>query len=238
MVFRRINIFLYFYVLDSGLINFLRLGINYVLMLEMFFREIIMLFILHGDIFSAPSDFSMGQCVSRDTARGMFRGIAVEFLKQFPGLQILRSIRVKLGTAEPVKIGDRFIYNLVSKSAFWLKPKLSSLENCLKSMKQHACLNGVRDIAIPKLGSGCDRLDFFGTVYPMVAEIFGDSLVNVHIYMMDRLHRYKLMGILTVNVWKFLVASYFESDKALYLMKLLFQINIGSFSLSLLFQCN
>ena len=81
-----------------------------------------MLYFIHGDIFSAPVSYSLGQCISKDTKRGMFKGISLSFLKHFPELVSLRSTHVVLGAAEPVKIGQIFVYNLVTKPYFWSKP--------------------------------------------------------------------------------------------------------------------
>ena len=49
-----------------------------------------MINLVKGDIFNAPNTFSFAQCVSKDSHQGMFRGIAVEFLKRFPALKVLR----------------------------------------------------------------------------------------------------------------------------------------------------
>ena len=88
----------------------------------LFYRLDSMLYFIHGDIFSAPVSYSLGQCISKDTKRGMFKGISLSFLKHFPELVSLWSTNVVLGTAEPVKIGQIFVYNLVTKPYFWSKP--------------------------------------------------------------------------------------------------------------------
>ena len=141
-----------------------------------------MIYIIQGDIFGAPHSYSFGQCISKDTRWGMFKGIAVDFLKYFPSLRVLRERVVTLGTAEPVIVGERVIYNLISKPTYWSKPTLSCLRDCIISMHMHACDNEVKDVAIPLIGAGLDGLDFNGEVFPILKEVFGSSLVCLHIY--------------------------------------------------------
>lgn len=52
----------------------------------------------------------------------------------------------------------------------------------LKTMHNHARENFVSDIAMPFLGAGRDKLDFYNVVLPMIKTVFGDSPINVHIY--------------------------------------------------------
>ena len=156
-----------------------------------------MLYFIHGDIFSAPVSYSLGQCISKDTKRGMFKGISLSFLKHFPELVSLRSTPVVLGVAIPVKIGPRFVYNLISKPYFWSKPTISSLRSCLISMKAHASFHKVMNIAVPLLASGCDRMDFLKDVYPLLVELFLHSGINLHIYSLTQIQRFAL----AVNPW-------------------------------------
>ena len=151
-----------------------------------------MLYLLTGDLFRAPKSFSFAQCISKDTNVGMFRGISVTFLKKYPELKILRSTRVVLGTAEPVKINDIFVYNLITKPTFQSKPMLSTFKSTLISMLNHASLNGVTDIAAPLLGCGCDKLSFETDVYPILSDIFGTNCINLHVYSLLGLHKHSM----------------------------------------------
>ena len=122
-----------------------------------------------------------------DTGEGMFRGIASDFLTYFPDLQKLRLLTVaRTGLVIPVRIGNRFVYNLVTKPCYWDKPKIYDLHLSLESMLAHAVENMVSNIAITLLGSGCDKLDFVHQVMPLIEQIFGKSAVNVHIYYLGK----------------------------------------------------
>ena len=142
-----------------------------------------MITFVEGSLFSANKGFSLAQCISGDVRYGMFRGISVQFLEHYPGLEQLRSYSVlNLGAVVPVKIRGKFIYNLITKPLHWHKPVPYNLFVALKSMKSHASDNSVRDIAVPFLGSGLDRLDFFNVVFPMNETVFGGTNINIHVY--------------------------------------------------------
>ena len=82
-----------------------------------------MITFVEGSLFSASQGFSLAQCISGDVKFGIFRGISVQFLEHYPGLEHLRSYNVlSLGAAVPVKIRGKFIYNLVTKTLYWHKP--------------------------------------------------------------------------------------------------------------------
>ena len=89
---------------------------------------------------------------------------------------------LQLGEVLPWEIGGRFIYNLVTKEHFWSKPVPYNLYVTLEAMRAHASEHFVSDIAMPFLGAGRDKLDFYNVVLPMVKTVFEDSLINVHIY--------------------------------------------------------
>ena len=42
--------------------------------------------------------------------------------------------------------------------------------------------NFVSDIAMPFLGAGRDKLDFYNVVFPMIKTVFEHSPINIHIY--------------------------------------------------------
>jgi hypothetical protein len=59
-------------------------------------------------LFSVQTSFSMAQCISRDTHEGMFRGISVKFLENFPALRTLKLSPLgfdTLGTAVHLQFG-------------------------------------------------------------------------------------------------------------------------------------
>ena len=113
----------------------------------------------------------------------MFRGISVEFLRIYPELEKLREYNtLELGEVVPVMVDGKFIYNLVTKPLHWQKPVPSNLLVTMKAMKDHALKHSVKDISIPFLGSGCDKMNFYKDVLPLIYDVFEDSTINIHIY--------------------------------------------------------
>ena len=130
----------------------------------------------------------MAQCISCDTHEGMFRGISVKFLENFPALRTLKLSPLgfdTLGTAVPVKVEHKFIYNLVTKPLHYTKPTITCLYFALHLMQEHATEKSVTNIAVPLLGSGCDKLDFSNQVFPMLKRVFGNTGINIVIYYFD-----------------------------------------------------
>ena len=102
--------------------------------------------------------FSFAQCISQDTERAMFKGIAVDFLKLFQILEL--QSKGLLGSGVPVSSGQILIYNLKAKEKYSGKPTLNMIKRGLVSMHDHAVSNGVPEIKMPLSGSGLDKLDF------------------------------------------------------------------------------
>ena len=93
---------------------------------------------ISGDLFQ--SDESLGHCISRDYSLG--KGIAKIFRHKF-GKPV---INARVGEVAVIKQGDRFIYNLVTKEKYYLKPTYETLRQSLECMKKHALVNKVYSI--------------------------------------------------------------------------------------------
>ena len=139
-----------------------------------------MITFLYGDIFDSPNGNSLAHCISKDAK--MSKGIALQFVTNFPLLNMLRQTYMYVGTAEAVPVRGFFIYNLVSKHRYWMKPSLEALKSCLSSMLEHAVLHQVSNISVPQLGGGCDKLDFKADVLPLLITLFENSPVHIHVY--------------------------------------------------------
>ena len=136
-----------------------------------------------GSLFSTNHSYSLAQCISSDVQHGMFRGISVQFLDHFPELEELRFMgELVLGAVVPVTVGGRYVYNLVTKTKYWGQPVPYNIFITLKAMRVHASENSVKNIAIPFLGSGLDRLNFFEDVFPLIREVFENTKLYVHVY--------------------------------------------------------
>ena len=149
-----------------------------------------MIFCTLGNVFHCDPSYSLAHSISSDAK--MSKGIAVQFLSRFPVLASLRQMENQVGTAVAVCTDRKFIYNLVSKPRYWMKPDVKTLRQCLQSMYRHALQNGVKNISMPKIGSGCDKLKFEYDVMPILNDIFWGADVSIHVYYCDFVPRYVL----------------------------------------------
>ena len=152
---------------------------------DIMFKEI------NGDLFACPTSYSLAHCISCDAV--MSKGIAIDFVRKFPTIAQLRSSGNQIGSAIPIFVDGRFIYSLITKKRFYDKPVVSTLKHTLQSMLWHALENGVINIAMPKIASGCDKLNFELVVKPLIISVFNNTRINIFVHHLDYLqHGYAL----------------------------------------------
>jgi O-acetyl-ADP-ribose deacetylase (regulator of RNase III) len=162
-----------------------------------------------GDLFSCDASSSLAHCVSVCLAMG--KGVAVPFKEKFGGVAELKAQKRQIGQVAVLQRDKRFIYYLVSRSAearakeesllptlslslslsllslqitkerYFHKPTYASLEQSLISMREHMRSAGVKRLAMPKIGSGLDALQW-PKVKDMIERVFKDSDCEITIY--------------------------------------------------------
>ena len=132
---------------------------------------------IKGDLFS--SDYSIGHCVSADLR--MSQGIAKIFKEKFGRIDTLRGSGVDVGGISTLCINGRWIYYLITKRKFHDKPLYSDIESALLNMKLHAELNDVRNIDLPKIGCGLDKM-VWDKVKMIIKSVFCDSNIKIRIF--------------------------------------------------------
>ena len=100
----------------------------------------------------------------------MSAGIAQSFKGKFP-YNFPESTNFPLFVQ---KVGDRFIYRLVTKKRFFQKPTYDSLRQSLEAMTSHANEHNVIQISMPKAGCGLDRSEWH-KIERVVKEICAQS---------------------------------------------------------------
>ena len=80
--------------------------------------------------------------------------------------------------------GNRYIYNLVTKTKYSKKPNLRTLSLTLEEMKSHARLHGISTIAIPKIGCGLDQMNW-QEVVKLLRDIFAYSNIPIVVYTLE-----------------------------------------------------
>lgn len=137
------------------------------------FREV------NGDLFTAPKEYSLAHCVGADLSMGA--GIAIRFRNSFGRIVQLRAQEPKVGGLAVLTDGKRFVYYLVTKRFSNQKPKYADLLRSLLALRKHMKANGVKRLAIPRIGCGLDRLEWT-QVYDLLYRVFNADNVEILLY--------------------------------------------------------
>ena len=125
-------------------------------------EDVVMFVESKRNLFTVPKDYYLAHCVASDL--GMSAGIAVDMQKKF-------NLRGKIligpdSLKHPTCVLTGRVFNLITKKRSYGKPTLESLTLALHAMKQIATDNGIKKIAMPRIGCGLDRLS-----WPVVREV-------------------------------------------------------------------
>ena len=129
----------------------------------------------------------------------MSKGFAELLSQQVPGLRdTCRRTKLLTGQTFPIwdRVGNRYFYNLVTKTKFFEKPTLPTLSLTLEEMKSHARLYGISTIAIPKIGCGLDQMNW-QEVVKLLRDIFAYSNIRIVVYTLEenRVHALSSEGV-------------------------------------------
>lgn len=142
---------------------------------------------IQKDLFSVEAKYYLAQCISADF--GMGKGIAVEFNKYFNmknrimqeyGKSYLEETwkqNLKAGYKGDCILIDR-VFNLITKTHYWEKPTLSSLEAALQRMKYYCLRYSIEYVAMPRIGCGLDRL-YWPQVKDLLISVFNDMEIEI-----------------------------------------------------------
>lgn len=138
-----------------------------------------------GDLFTCPDNYYLAQCISADFAMG--KGIAVEFNKRYNMKNILKNTYPDY-LAQWKADGRKFdcilidrVFNLITKERYFNKPTYESISGSLDKMKTICLENSVKNLAIPVIGCGLDRLKW-DRVSEIIKDIFSDTDIEIIIY--------------------------------------------------------
>lgn len=131
---------------------------------------------IHGNLFNYVNKNSIvAHCIAADA--GMGKGIAVDFVKNYPQIKRLRNDVLEVGTTYFVDP----VLNLVTKKRSAGKPSYESMCYTLQSMFNVVTLHEIKEISMPKIGCGLDRLS-----WPAVKEqlkfVFGNTDIVFNVY--------------------------------------------------------
>ena len=93
----------------------------------------------------------------------------------------MRQQQVKIGECGILLRQNRYIYYLITKERYFHKPTYDSLRETLEWMRNHAILNGVDEISMPKIGCGLDRLQW-DKVETIIKNTFIRTDIKITVY--------------------------------------------------------
>lgn len=131
------------------------------------------------NLFEIPKEYALGQCLSTDCDKK--EGIVVQFNKKFKGMMNF------LSKSNP-NVGECILYqknkdsqkvlNLFTKKKYFAKPTYDSFEKSILDMKRVCLENNIDKIAIPKIGSGKDKLNWAKN-RDIIKKIFEDTEIEI-----------------------------------------------------------
>lgn len=128
------------------------------------------------DIFTMPQGYYLAHCISADFALGA--GIA----KTFDSVYNMRFKLFRNYDNYEYDRGDALlvdnVFNLVTKRKCWHKPTYESVREALEMMKEQLDFLGAKKLAMPRIASGLDRLEW-SKVYEIICEVFEDTDVEI-----------------------------------------------------------
>ena len=137
---------------------------------------------MNKDLFSVDNTYHLAHCISADYALGA--GIAVEFNKRF---DMKRKLNIKVPNCWKFMKShniDGFcivvdnVLNLVTKERYWHKPTYKSIEDALISMRRACRAYGIKKVAMPAIGCGLDRLQWY-KVSSIIKKVFKDEDIEI-----------------------------------------------------------
>ena len=107
--------------------------------------------------------YVLARCISADAV--IEDGIAVTFCERSKDLR--RRVETgfcRRGSLLALEVTDQcWIYNVVTKDLCFHKPKEKDIRESPVLMREHALLNGVLEIHMPRLAAGLDRVEWSAT---------------------------------------------------------------------------
>lgn len=128
------------------------------------------------DLFTMPQGYYLAHCISADFTLGA--GIA----KVFDNVYNMRFKLFRHYDNYEYTSGDSLlvdnVFNLVTKRKCWHKPTYESVREALEMMKEQLDFVGATKLAMPRIASGLDRLEW-SKVYEIICEVFEDTDIEI-----------------------------------------------------------
>lgn len=135
---------------------------------------------IEGDIFAAPPTMSLAHCVGEDLL--MTAGIAIKFREIFGNVSFLKSQHKRTGQVITLPVNElKYVFYLVTKAISQSKPNLRDVESSLVSLKTLCIDLGVKELAMPRISAGKDKLPWH-LVKKSIENIFSNTNIKITVF--------------------------------------------------------
>ena len=130
------------------------------------------------DLFSVTEEYYLAHCISSDFIMG--GGIAVPFNKKFNLKEQLKQLEKTDPSIleHPTCILLGKVFNLITKNLVYHKPTYFTMTKALKKMREICDEKRITKLAMPKIGSGIDRLEW-NKVREIIKNEFSDTDIEI-----------------------------------------------------------
>lgn len=137
-----------------------------------------------GNLFEAAEGKPKAHCVSADLAMG--KGIALQFRQRYgKPPQVLGKSPAVVGEVIvqiPDEGTDRTeVFHLVTKQTWRNLPTVDDLMSTMKSLRRELEHRNLREVWMPKIACGLDRMDWDKQVFPLLYDVFFGWEGTVHV---------------------------------------------------------
>jgi len=136
---------------------------------------------VEGNLFYGTSDYALVHCIAQDAVMGA--GIALNFRNKYQDMPAyVKKQKPDIGSC--VMYTSKFgqvVMNLVTKKLSSELPSMSALSRSLEALKKAVIYNKIKKIAMPKIGSGIDRLNW-DKVLEQIELVFWDVDIEIKIF--------------------------------------------------------
>eukprot|EP00102_Acyrthosiphon_pisum_P014799 XP_008185048.1 PREDICTED: O-acetyl-ADP-ribose deacetylase 1-like [Acyrthosiphon pisum] len=111
----------------------------------------------------------------------MSKGIALKFRRKFGQVDQLFQQNKQVMEIAAIEFNERNILYIITKDSHQQKPTYETIFYALKNLREYCESNNINKVALPKIGSGCDQLNW-EQIRTMLRYIFKNSEIKIMIY--------------------------------------------------------
>lgn len=127
------------------------------------------------NLFDVDESYHLAHCISSDCKMGA--GIAVAFQDKFKMRdELLAESEERRQYPTVIRVGR--VYNLITKRFYYNKPTYCAVLESLSKLKDCAQWDNVKRIAMPRIASGLDGLNWDG-VRNLIERVFADTDIEI-----------------------------------------------------------